>query len=59
MSFYFLSDGPPRATYVPPPPPEEEEEIFRTIQMGINFKKYNDISVECTGEGAPRKGLGR
>jgi probable ATP-dependent RNA helicase DDX4 len=50
---------PPRSTYVPPPPPETEEEIFKTVQMGINFAKYNEIPVECTGNNAPKQGIAR
>lgn len=54
------ADGqPPKSTYVPPPPPDGEEEIFRTVQMGINFSNYEKIPVECTGEGAPRQGMAR
>jgi len=32
--------------------PEDEESIFQTIQKGINFDKYDQISVECTGRDA-------
>jgi len=32
--------------------PEDEEHIFETIQKGINFDKYDQISVECTGQDA-------
>lgn len=38
--------------YIPPPMPEDEEHIFETIQKGINFDKYDQISVECTGQNA-------
>lgn len=38
--------------YIPPPMPEDEEHIFETIQKGINFDKYDMISVECTGQDA-------
>jgi len=38
--------------YVPPPLPEDEEHIFETIQKGINFDKYDQINVECTGREA-------
>ena len=59
---FFVIDGenrPPRSTYIPPPPPEGEEEIFQTIQMGINFSKYDEIPVECTGNNAPKSGIQR
>ena len=32
--------------------PEDEEHVFETIQKGINFDKYDQISVECTGQDA-------
>jgi len=38
--------------YIPPPMPEDEEHVFETIQKGINFDKYDQISVECTGQDA-------
>lgn len=38
--------------YIPPPLPEDEEHIFETIQKGINFDKYDQINVECTGHDA-------
>jgi len=38
-------------TYVPPTPSESEEEMFRTIERGINFDKYDEIPVEVTGRG--------
>ena len=44
---------------MPPAPPEEEELIFETLQKGINFNKYDDIPVECTGRDAPKFGIGR
>lgn len=39
----------PRSTYIPPPEPEDEEHIFSTILQGINFSKYDQIKVMCTG----------
>ena len=38
-------------TYVPPEPSENEEEMFRSIERGINFDKYDEIPVEVTGRG--------
>lgn len=38
-------------TYVPPEPSENEEEMFRSIERGINFDKYDEIPVEVTGKG--------
>ena len=56
--FYLTSDKPREAPYVPPPPPEDEESIFQSIEMGINFNKYDEIPVECTGRDPPLHGLG-
>ncbi|XP_044164157.1 probable ATP-dependent RNA helicase DDX4 [Acropora millepora] len=42
---------PPRVTYVPPTPDESEEAMFRSIERGINFDKYDEIPVEVTGRG--------
>ncbi|XP_015778281.1 PREDICTED: probable ATP-dependent RNA helicase DDX4, partial [Acropora digitifera] len=47
----FLEDRPPRVTYVPPTPDESEEAMFRSIERGINFDKYDEIPVEVTGRG--------
>lgn len=38
-------------TYVPPTPDESEEAMFRSIERGINFDKYDEIPVEVTGRG--------
>ena len=38
-------------TYVPPEPSESEEEMFRSMERGINFDKYDEIPVEVTGKG--------
>ncbi|XP_028514405.1 DEAD-box ATP-dependent RNA helicase 52A [Exaiptasia diaphana] len=43
-------DRPAPVTYVPPAPPESEEQIFKSIQEGINFDKYDSIPVEVTGD---------
>ena len=48
---FFLKDRPAPVTYVPPDPSESEEEIFRSIERGINFDKYDEIPVEVTGRG--------
>ena len=53
----FLHPDPekkPREIYIPPPPPEDEDELFKTIEAGINFDKYDDIPVKCTGDNPPR-----
>lgn len=40
---------PPRETYIPPIPSNDESEIFGTgIASGINFKKYDSISVKVS-----------
>ena len=49
--FSFLKDRPAPVTYVPPAPSESEEEMFRSIERGINFDKYDEIPVEVTGRG--------
>jgi len=41
--------------YIPPPMPEDEDHIFETIQKGINFDKYDQINVECTGQNAVKE----
>jgi len=48
----FLGEKKRVPLYIPPPMPEDEESIFQTIQKGINFDKYDQISVECTGRDA-------
>ena len=45
--------------YIPPAPSEDEEAIFLSMQRGINFDKYDEIPVECTGNGAPQRGISR
>ena len=45
--------------YVPPAPTENEDEMFIPVHKGINFDKYDDIPVECTGEMAPSRGISR
>lgn len=42
---------PAPVTYVPPTPDESEEAMFRSIERGINFDKYDEIPVEVTGKG--------
>lgn len=46
-------------SYIPPPPPDDEDSIFESIEKGINFSRYDEISVECTGNDPPRKGIVR
>ncbi len=54
----LIADGKPRTEiYVPPPPPEGEDELFKTIEMGINFEKYDNIPVKCSGNNAPSRGI--
>lgn len=50
LYFALPGDRPAPVTYVPPAPPENEEEIFKSIQEGINFDKYDSIPVEVTGD---------
>lgn len=45
--------------YVPPPPPETEEEMFKSIEAGINFDKYENIPVEVSGDNPPKQGISR
>jgi probable ATP-dependent RNA helicase DDX4 len=59
FSIFFLIPEKPREIYIPPPPPETEDDIFLStgiMQKGINFDKYDDIPVECTGNNAPKRG---
>ena len=51
---FVESAAPKREIYIPPAPPEDEESIFATITTGINFDKYDEISVEVTGRDPPR-----
>ena len=39
---------------MPPSPPEDEESLFATMPAGINFDKYDDITVEVTGRNPPK-----
>ena len=45
--------------YIPPPLPDDDEHIFETLAKGINFDKYDQIAVECTGNNAPKTGITR
>ena len=53
---FFLGgdSGTRREIYIPPPPPEDEDTIFRTINAGINFDRYDEIPVEVTGRDPPK-----
>ncbi|ESO91203.1 hypothetical protein LOTGIDRAFT_72314, partial [Lottia gigantea] len=42
-------DGEKREIYIPPEPSTDEDEIFKSIEKGINFNKYDDIPVEVSG----------
>ncbi|KAA0703620.1 putative ATP-dependent RNA helicase DDX4 [Triplophysa tibetana] len=44
----------PKVVYVPPPPPEDENSIFSQFATGINFNKYDDISVDVSGSNPPK-----
>lgn len=44
----------PRVTYIPPSLPEDEDIIFSQYKSGINFDKYDDITVEIGGTNAPQ-----
>lgn len=39
--------------YIPPAPPEDEESMFSTMDVGLNFDKYDEINVQVTGNNAP------
>ena len=39
--------------YIPPPPPEDENSIFKTINVGINFDRYDEFPVDMTGRDPP------
>lgn len=47
-SSLFLTGKPPPENYIPPEQ-EGEDALFKTIEIGINFDKYDDIPVELTG----------
>ena len=55
-ALFFLGgdSGTRREIYIPPPPPEDEDTIFRTINAGINFDRYDEIPVEVTGRDPPK-----
>lgn len=36
-------------TYIPPTLPDDEASIFAHYASGINFDKYDDITVDITG----------
>ncbi|XP_050411929.1 probable ATP-dependent RNA helicase vasa-like [Patella vulgata] len=42
-------DGEKREIYVPPEPSNDEAEMFKSIEKGINFDKYDSIPVEVSG----------
>lgn len=43
----------PRVTYIPPALPDDEDSVFAHYAMGINFDKYDDITVNVSGSNAP------
>ncbi len=40
--------------YIPPAPPESKDALFATMAAGINFDRYDEISVEITGRDPPK-----
>ncbi|ESN91783.1 hypothetical protein HELRODRAFT_108526 [Helobdella robusta] len=44
----------PPTTYVPPEQTLDENQMFESICKGINFDKYEDIPVDCTGQNPPQ-----
>lgn len=50
----FLVYSGPKVTYIPPTLPEDEESIFAHYETGINFDKYDDITVEVSGVTPPQ-----
>lgn len=41
-------------TYIPPQPTDDPEELFNSgIRSGVNFSKYDRITVRVSGRGAP------
>ncbi|XP_077370579.1 putative ATP-dependent RNA helicase DDX4 isoform X2 [Festucalex cinctus] len=43
----------PKVTYVPPALPEDEKSVFAHYQQGINFDKYDEITVDVSGNNPP------
>ncbi|XP_077575777.1 putative ATP-dependent RNA helicase DDX4 isoform X2 [Stigmatopora nigra] len=43
----------PKVTYIPPAFPEDEESVFAHYPQGINFNKYDEISVDISGSNPP------
>ncbi len=50
----FLAAARKTELYIPPAPPEDEGTLFASMAAGINFDKYDEISVEVTGDNAPK-----
>ncbi|XP_057678472.1 probable ATP-dependent RNA helicase DDX4 isoform X2 [Corythoichthys intestinalis] len=46
-------DARPKVTYVPPALPEDEDSVFMHYQQGINFDKYDEITVDVSGTNPP------
>lgn len=40
-------------TYIPPELPDDEESIYAHYATGINFNKYDDITVDVDGRNPP------
>ncbi len=47
--FAWFSDEDRPPPYIPPALTENEDEIFQSIEKGINFDKYDNITVEVSG----------
>ena len=58
-SFWFsiITEKKREPNYIPPTPSEDEEAIFNSMQRGINFDKYDEIPVECSGADPPTSGI--
>ncbi|KAM9836048.1 putative ATP-dependent RNA helicase DDX4 [Aulostomus maculatus] len=44
----------PKVTYIPPALSEEEDSVFSHYKTGINFDKYDDITVDVSGSNPPQ-----
>lgn len=43
----------PRVTYIPPALPDDEDSVYAHYASGINFDKYDDITVDVSGSNPP------
>uniref|UniRef100_UPI0009B3851B probable ATP-dependent RNA helicase DDX4 n=1 Tax=Monopterus albus TaxID=43700 RepID=UPI0009B3851B len=44
----------PRVLYIPPALSEDEDSVFSHYETGINFNKYDDITVDVSGPNPPK-----